>query len=300
MADILYDDTYTGPRWTYGLQYRPVAVETLPKGWIVFSKRPHKDFRNFGTVDFPFELSERDVQAFQLTLAGKKSNPAPNPSQSHVRRSIAASIIAAAHKEGLPIYRAQTKRTPSRPGVYVRPGGSGPILVEWWGEGKEGWTKVLAIVKKLGYYAERPAGEDGPIWVAPAGFKGWGRGPSANPVAVKHDPHEVNYRRTSSLTRSCSGCRYWHSSHAAGWVGTCDIVKGAIRGQDVCDMWEQAGSRQMTQRGNFNPSTYELSDIRWALNDEPWDRKRALSASAHLTDRGKKAVQALAKRGVLM
>ncbi|MDO8691482.1 MAG: hypothetical protein Q7R39_15995, partial [Dehalococcoidia bacterium] len=164
-----------------------MAVEHLPKGWIIKSGKPHPDFRNFGTVDFPFELSEKDVQGFQLTLVAAP-NPEPQSGQpnrkSHVRQSMAASIIAAARNEGLPIYRAPTKRAPSRPGVYVRPGGSGPILVEWWGDGKEGWSKVLAIIKKLGYYAERPSGEDGPIWVAPAGFKGWGRGPSANPVGA--------------------------------------------------------------------------------------------------------------------
>lgn len=61
----LYDDTYEGLRWTYGLTYRPLGYANVPEGWIVFSDRKHTDFP-FGTIDYPFELTARLVESFQL------------------------------------------------------------------------------------------------------------------------------------------------------------------------------------------------------------------------------------------
>lgn len=68
--DILYDDEYGGPRFTYGLTYRPLDYGSIPDGWIVFSDRIHPDFY-FGTIDYPFELPERLVKSFQLTQIGQ-------------------------------------------------------------------------------------------------------------------------------------------------------------------------------------------------------------------------------------
>lgn len=85
MADLLYDDTYTGPRYRYGLKYRPVTVANLPKGWIVQSGKKHPDFRLFGTVDFPRQLTEDEVVAFDLEDIGRvemSKNPTPRGSRS--------------------------------------------------------------------------------------------------------------------------------------------------------------------------------------------------------------------------
>jgi len=67
----LYDDTYSGPRWRYGLTYRPLVTGTanVPKGWIIWSDRPHADFRH-GTVDFPRELTAHEFQTYELTFLG--------------------------------------------------------------------------------------------------------------------------------------------------------------------------------------------------------------------------------------
>ncbi|HAM57622.1 MAG TPA: hypothetical protein DCQ64_20295 [Candidatus Rokubacteria bacterium] len=67
MAETLYDDTYTGDRWTYGLTYRPLGYAQVPAGFIVWSDRPHPDFR-FGTIDYPEPLPERVAQQASLTL----------------------------------------------------------------------------------------------------------------------------------------------------------------------------------------------------------------------------------------
>ena len=64
---ILFDDEYTGPRWTYGLTFRPLMIATTPKGWIVGSLRDSEEFRH-GMVDFPFELSEDQCQSYELEL----------------------------------------------------------------------------------------------------------------------------------------------------------------------------------------------------------------------------------------
>ena len=65
MNALFYSDTYTGPRWTYGLTLRPVASVHLPKGWIVLSGKPHADFR-YGTIDFPRELTAAEIDNFDL------------------------------------------------------------------------------------------------------------------------------------------------------------------------------------------------------------------------------------------
>jgi len=63
----IFNDTYTGRRWSYGLKYRPLAKAQVPDGWIIQSNREHPKFK-FGVVDYPFELTEEQVQNFQLAL----------------------------------------------------------------------------------------------------------------------------------------------------------------------------------------------------------------------------------------
>ena len=67
-AAPLFDDTYTGPRWRYGLTYRPVSFANLPSGWIVKSDRKHPNFKKFGTIDFPRQLAEHEIKSFEPVL----------------------------------------------------------------------------------------------------------------------------------------------------------------------------------------------------------------------------------------
>lgn len=67
--ELLYDDTYTGPRFTYGLTYRPLVTGAVPQGWILFSDRPHERYRH-GTVQYPRELTAEECAAYELTLVG--------------------------------------------------------------------------------------------------------------------------------------------------------------------------------------------------------------------------------------
>ncbi len=64
---ILFDDTYKGERYTYGLNYRPLATAQVPDGWIIKSNRENPNFRSFGTVDYPRKLTDHEVGTFQLT-----------------------------------------------------------------------------------------------------------------------------------------------------------------------------------------------------------------------------------------
>ena len=62
-----YDDTYAGPRWTYGLTYRPLCSASVPDGWIVFSNRPHSDYPH-GTIQYPHPLTAHQCAAYELVL----------------------------------------------------------------------------------------------------------------------------------------------------------------------------------------------------------------------------------------
>lgn len=70
-TELLWDSTYTGPRWTYGLTYRPAGYAQVPDGYILFTARPHPDFR-FGTIDYPIELSASKAHNFELILIETK------------------------------------------------------------------------------------------------------------------------------------------------------------------------------------------------------------------------------------
>lgn len=68
MAKTIWTDEYTGPRWTYGLTYRPLATAHVPEGWIIDLGRavPAQGFA-FGIVEYPRELTEREVANYELT-----------------------------------------------------------------------------------------------------------------------------------------------------------------------------------------------------------------------------------------
>jgi len=66
MATILFDDEYTGERFTYGLSYRPLAQYNVPDGWIIQSDRRNVRFA-FGTVDYPRPLTDQELDRFDLT-----------------------------------------------------------------------------------------------------------------------------------------------------------------------------------------------------------------------------------------
>jgi hypothetical protein len=65
MNDLYFNEDYTGPRWTYGMIYRPLSIGAQPKGFIIGSVKPHDGF-NHGTVDYPRELTRDEVESYQL------------------------------------------------------------------------------------------------------------------------------------------------------------------------------------------------------------------------------------------
>ena len=70
MPKALYDDTYTGPRWTYGLEHRPIVNYfnlSFPDP-ILFSNRPDPRFRYYGTADWPCEIPEEEARHHSLVL----------------------------------------------------------------------------------------------------------------------------------------------------------------------------------------------------------------------------------------
>jgi hypothetical protein len=65
-AHPVFDNTYTGPRWTYGLVNRPMQIGAQPKGSIIGSARVSARFKNFGTVQWPRRLTDEEVASYEL------------------------------------------------------------------------------------------------------------------------------------------------------------------------------------------------------------------------------------------
>lgn len=64
----IFSDAYTGQRWTYGLRYRPMMIGAQPKGFIIGSEGPARDEFRFGTIQYPRELTDVELVAYELTL----------------------------------------------------------------------------------------------------------------------------------------------------------------------------------------------------------------------------------------
>ena len=63
----IFDDEYSGHRWRYGLNLRPVSAGGVPRGFIVHSDRPDRRFPRYGTMDFPFALDPDVIAQRDLT-----------------------------------------------------------------------------------------------------------------------------------------------------------------------------------------------------------------------------------------
>ena len=62
----VFNDTYLGRRWTYGLELRPLHSSHVPAGWILHSDFIHPEFK-FGTVQYSRPLTPDEVKSYQLT-----------------------------------------------------------------------------------------------------------------------------------------------------------------------------------------------------------------------------------------
>lgn len=62
----LFDNEYTGKRFTYGMTFRPASVGTVSDGRIIDSTKSSPDFPAFGTIDYPRELTENELYQFEL------------------------------------------------------------------------------------------------------------------------------------------------------------------------------------------------------------------------------------------
>jgi len=70
LHELIWDDEYTGDRWTYAMAVRPPSIGTHPDGEIIGARRAHVSYPH-GTVDYPRELTCEDRQRYtMLLLAG--------------------------------------------------------------------------------------------------------------------------------------------------------------------------------------------------------------------------------------
>ncbi len=65
-AESYFDDTYTGPRWRYGLSLRPLGPYNVPDGAIIGSWDRDGRFA-YGTVAYPRELTREECDHYDLT-----------------------------------------------------------------------------------------------------------------------------------------------------------------------------------------------------------------------------------------
>jgi hypothetical protein len=83
--DLIFDDTYRGPRWRYGLSRRHLVhyLGTSVADWILYSERHGEDPRfPFGTVDYPRPLPEEEARRHELEplgMVGSKTAGVPLP-----------------------------------------------------------------------------------------------------------------------------------------------------------------------------------------------------------------------------
>lgn len=63
----IYDEGYSGLRYTYGCRSRPPMIAAVPNGRIVGADNPEHPSFAFGTISYPAPLSQKDIDGYELT-----------------------------------------------------------------------------------------------------------------------------------------------------------------------------------------------------------------------------------------
>lgn len=67
---LIFDDEYTGPRWRYGMCFRPPAIGHQPHGRIIGADKPGSvggyPMINYGTIEYPRELTQDEIASYEL------------------------------------------------------------------------------------------------------------------------------------------------------------------------------------------------------------------------------------------
>jgi hypothetical protein len=72
-----YGPSWVGPRYRYGYRNRPFAYAHQPDGFLGGPGAIDSNFRDpvagirHGWIDYPFELTEREVDAYELVPMGE-------------------------------------------------------------------------------------------------------------------------------------------------------------------------------------------------------------------------------------
>jgi hypothetical protein len=64
--ELIFDEDYTGPRWTYGLTHRPAGIGCQPHGRIVGADRKNDTRTLFGSIQYPRELTQVEIEGYEL------------------------------------------------------------------------------------------------------------------------------------------------------------------------------------------------------------------------------------------
>jgi hypothetical protein len=74
----IFSDEYTGPRFTYGFRNRPLGIGTAPKGFIIGSDGPAVGRARHGTIQYPRQLTEKEIYDFELEVMPNEAPPTPS------------------------------------------------------------------------------------------------------------------------------------------------------------------------------------------------------------------------------
>ena len=119
-TEPVFNDTYTGPRWTYGMRNRPVGIGAAPKGYIIGSGGPAVGRARNGTIQYPRELTKEELYDFEMEAIAD-SNPATDDSATPVTQL-----------PETPVIKNTDAAIPAAAGQLETDGGKAAVKVRKW------------------------------------------------------------------------------------------------------------------------------------------------------------------------
>ena len=94
-AGPLFSDEYDGPRFTYGLQSRPMSIGAQPKGHIIGSEGKDPRFKMFGTIQYPRKLTADEVASYELVPLDQEGPPPAGAPTAQGSKNVAQRMVNA-------------------------------------------------------------------------------------------------------------------------------------------------------------------------------------------------------------
>lgn len=112
----VFSDSYTGPRWTYGMRNRPLGIGTAPKGYIIGSDGPAEGRARHGTIQYPRELTKEELYDFEMEVV--ESAPVPAEKESDTNKDtppVVKQTLTSATEPGTPEFKELSQEEKREP-----------------------------------------------------------------------------------------------------------------------------------------------------------------------------------------